>query len=152
MSIFRNYDGRKAGGVNANAFPRVHPIPWVPSQQNVRTNPNIPTQPQRIQPHERGTWHPSSASGGGTLAPSMSSSSGCGCGGGGGVTGADAPTASEAATGHSFAGNAGKVAPRPLVTAPRLQPRTVGALRPTLRSGSSRVSLAPFISGRNAGR
>jgi hypothetical protein len=148
MSVFRNYDNTKSGDVNAQAFPRVYSHPWIPSQQNVRSNPNIPSQPQRVQPHERGAFHPTSASGGGTLAPAMSSG-GCGCGGNcNGSSQVEAPpTASEVATGHSFHGTSGKVAARPIMQ-PRPQQRTVGALRSGLRS-NARPTLTPFYGGRN---
>lgn len=154
MSVFRNYDPRKAGDVNANAFPNNYPQPWSPTQRNVRSNPNIPSQPQRVQPHERGTFYPTSASGGGTLAPSMSSA-GCGCGGGcGGSASADVappPTAADLATGHSFPGirtTGGPSAsaahhlmtpPRP-APVPRIQSRTTGALRPVPARGTVRMS------------
>lgn len=139
MSVFRNYNNQKAGQVNANALPRMYSHPWTPTQQNVRANPNIPSQPQRIQPHERGTFFPTSASAGGTLAPQMSTTgcSGCGCGGGAGTP---TVTASDAATSHSFPSTAAiKAAPRPVI--PRPQPRSTGALRSALRDSSS-VSLS----------
>jgi len=147
MSVFRNYNSQKAGNVNANAFPRVHPIPWVPTQRNVRTNPNIPSQPQRIQPNERGTFYPTSASNGGTLAPQMSSA-GCGCGGGcSGVADSNIPpTASDIATSHSFpvvqsvgVGTSHKSTAPPV---PRVQPRTTGAIRGTARVGTIRQSVS----------
>lgn len=163
MSVFRNYDPRKAGGVNANAFPRVHPIPWTPTQRNVRSNPNIPSQPQRVQPHERGTFYPTSASAGGTLAasPSLSdTASGCGggCGGcGGGVAAArvsDMPTAVDNATSHSLpapaVGAHSNMLPTPIKSpieagfiTPRVQSRTTGALRPVPRTGTVRLSTTP---------
>lgn len=106
MSLYRNYDSRAAGGVVKNAFPNVHPVPWTPTQRNVRANPNIPSQPQRVQPQERGTYFPTSASGGGTLAVAMSS----GCSSCGGCSGCgqsmaspdSGMTASSIATQHSF--------------------------------------------------
>jgi hypothetical protein len=168
MSVFRNYDPRKAGDVNANAFPNNYPQSWTPTQRNVRTNPNIPSQPQRIQPHERGTFYPTSASGGGTLAPSMSSA-GCGCGGGcGGPAGADVtppPTAVDIATGHSFpgirlsggasTGTKTNMTPRPT---PRVQSRATGALRTvpsraTVRMSGTAVRLTAggTMGGRRAG-
>jgi hypothetical protein len=144
MSVFRNYNPKQAGGVNANAFPRVHPIPWVPSQQNVRANPNIPSQPQRIGPYERGTWHASSASASGTLAPQMSAGcSGCGCGGGGATP---TLTASDHATGHTFPSSASTKAPARVII-PRPQPRGVGSLRPSLPSSADSVNLS---TGRNS--
>lgn len=137
MSVFRNYNNKQAGGVNANAFPRVHPIPWFPTQRNIRANPSIPSQPQRIQPHERGTFFPTSASGSGTLAPS--SADGCSCGGdcGGGSTGADIPSASELLTRSTFSGTLSTSAPKIM----RPQPRIVGALRPSIRAGSPPLNL-----------
>lgn len=149
MSVFRNYNKNQAGGVNANAFPRVHPISWTPSQQNIRANPNIPSQPQRVGPYERGTWHDSSASGTGTLAPQTSTTgcSGCGCGGG-----AATPTASDNATGHAFQGNKGKVADRHVLPQPRVPARTTGTIRSGIQSNNRKVALSPFISGRNSGR
>ena len=150
MSVFRNYDPKQAGDVNANAFPRVHPIPWTPTQRNVRANHDIPSQPQRIQPTERGTFYPTSASGGGTLAPQMGSN-GCGCGGGcGGSAGADIalpPTAAEIATGHALPGirPGGSMAAKshhvmtPTPT-PRVQSRMTGALRPVPATGTVRMS------------
>jgi hypothetical protein len=134
MSVFRNYDQRKAGGVNANAFPNVHVYPWVPSQRSIRSNPNIPSQPQRIQPHERGTFFPTSATAGGTLAPAMSSCSGCaGCSGGcAGAVVPDIPvTASAIATEPTNVG--------PVV--PRAQQRGVGALRPGLARPAGSLSV-----------
>lgn len=160
MSVFRNYSTQSSGGVNNNAFPRVHPIAWTPTQQNVRANPNIPSQPQRVQPQERGTFFGTSASGGGTLAPQMSAGcSGCGCGGGGATP---TPTASDIATGHSFPSSSGKIKapPRPLI--PRPMPRDVGALRPAIRTSgqtegtvnlsAGRSSRVTFMAGRNIGR
>lgn len=128
MGVFRNYNSQQAGGVNANAFPRVHPIPWTPTQRNVRANPNIPSQPQRIQPTERGAFFPTSASGGGTLAPAMSS----GCSSCGGCSGSgqsqaspdSGATASSIATQHSFPSN-------PIIARPA---RGTGMMR----SGTSR--------------
>ncbi len=104
MSVFRNYN--PSGAVVKNALPNVHPIPWTPTQRNVRANPGIPSQPQRIQPQERGASFPTSSSGGGTLAPAMSS----GCSSCGGCSGCGQSlaspdtgmTASEIATQHSF--------------------------------------------------
>lgn len=147
MSVFRNYDPRKAGGVNANAFPNNYTQPWTPTQRNVRSNPNIPSQPQRVQPHERGTFYPTSASGGGTLAPAMSSA-GCGCGGGcNGSAGASvSETAVDIATGHSFPGiRPGGPAPmsnhtRMTPPVPRVASRTTGALRPVPARGTVRMS------------
>lgn len=105
MSVFRNYNPRSAGGVNNNAFPRVISQPWIPTQRNIRANPNIPSQPQRIQPNERGTFYPTSADNSGTLAPSMGSGT-CGCAGcnGNGVQNMSAPppTASQMATGATL--------------------------------------------------
>lgn len=101
MSVFRNYNSRMAGGVNANAFPRVISQPWIPTQRNIRANPNIPSQPQRIQPNERGTFFPTSADSGGTLSPSMSGGCvGCGgsCGNGSQQMSVTPPTATELAT------------------------------------------------------
>lgn len=144
MSVFRNYNPNKAGDVNANAFPRVHPIPWEPTQRNVRSNPNIPSQPQRIQPHERGTFFGTSASSGGTLAPAMSSCSGCaGCSGGcGGGSAQVDVTASSIATGHALPGaQAASNMRRPV---PRVQARGTGALRSGLRSSGVTSRLAPF--------
>jgi hypothetical protein len=123
MAVFQNYDPKKAGGVNANAFPNVHVYPWISTQQNVRANPNIASQPQRISPTERGATFPTSASGGGSLAPSYpvtvptlapnsgGSKGGCGCGGGCGKSMASgaSPTASQLATGHGFHGQSGKM-------------------------------------------
>lgn len=130
MSVFRNYSSQQAGGVNANAFPRVHPIPWTPTQRNVRANPGIPSQPQRIQPTERGTFFPTSASGSGTLAPAMSSGcSSCGGCSGCGQSGASpngGPTPSSIATAPSFPSK-----PTPIVARPS---RGTGMLR----SGTSR--------------
>jgi len=139
MSVFRNYDSKSAGGVNANAFPRVHPIPWYPTQRNIRANPGIPTQPQRIQPHERGTFFPTSATGGGTLAPAMASACGCegGCGGGNGIGNADAPDASTLLTRSTFSGTLSTSAPKVM----RPQGRVIGALRPSLPSGSRALNL-----------
>jgi hypothetical protein len=107
MSVFRNYNSKPAGGVLRNALPMVTPIPWTPSQRNIRANPNIPTQPQRITPTERGTYFPTSASGGGTLAAAMSS----GCSSCGGCSGCGQSmasptgpgmTAAELSTQHAF--------------------------------------------------
>lgn len=123
MSVFRNYNSQKAGKVLSNAFPRVYPLPWIPNSRNVLANPNIPSQPQRIQPHERGTFFPTSASNGGTLAPSMSSG-GCGCGGG---CGSATVSASRIATQHAFPS-----APNSSLSHPRTLPRNVGAIRPKL--------------------
>lgn len=125
MSVFRNYNTHKSGNVNANAHPNVYVYPWVPSQRNVRANPGIPSQPQRVQPHERGTFFPTSASDGGTLAPSMSSCAGCaGCSGGGCGNSDPTTTAAAIATQHSLPANAAmRATPRPLP----------GALRPSLR-------------------
>ena len=148
MSVFRNYNPHKAGDVNANAFPRVYPLPWEPTQRNVRSNPNIPSQPQRVQPHERGTFFGTSASSGGTLAPVMSSCGGCGCGGGcGSPSSSPAPTSSEIVTGHSLPG---ALAVR---SQNRAHPRTTGAIRsgPPRASGKLRsMRLAPggFLGGR----
>ena len=156
MSVFRNYDPRKAGDVNANAFPNNYPQSWTPTQRNVRSNPNIPSQPQRVQPHERGTFYPTSASGGGTLAPAMSSA-GCGCGGSEGCNGkgsatadiAPPQTAADIATGHSFpgirlsggasTGTHTRMAPQPHPV-PRVQSRSTGALRPVPARGTVRMS------------
>lgn len=142
MSVFSNYDNKEAGGVISQAFPNQHVQAWIPTQQNVRANPNIPSQPQRIQPQERGNYFPSSASGGGTLAPQMSSG-GCGCGGpcnGSGTV--DAPkTPSQIATAHSFHGTSGKVQ----TAAPRLQPRAVGAIRPGLPRSQANRSMSGAI-------
>ena len=147
MSVFRNYNSQKAGNVNANAFPRVHPIPWVPTQNNVRANPNIPSQPQRIQPHERGTFFATSASGGGTLAPAMSSGcSGCGgCSGNGSSnTDVNPPTASEIATSSAQPTNNIRKS-----IAPRLQARTVGSLRPAPRAmNRTNMMQTSFLGGR----
>jgi len=132
MSVFRNYDPKQAGKVNAQAHPNVHVYPWIPTQRNVRSNPNIPSQPQRVGPQERGTFFPTSASAGGTLAPVMSSCAGCaGCSGGcgGGMT-PSLPTASDMATSHSL----------PASNKMRLMPRMTGAIR----SG-------PRVSGRVTG-
>jgi hypothetical protein len=139
MGVFTNYDSRRAGGVNANAFPNVYPYPAVTTQQNVRANPNIPSQPQRISPTERGAWFPTSASGGGSLAPNPSlgqASGGCGCGGscGGGIgTGAspNPPTASQLATGHAFHGMKGKTAPGEQSGGVIPRAASVGFIRPT---------------------
>ena len=150
MSVFRNYDPRKAGDVNANAFPNNYPQSWTPTQRNVRSNPNIPSQPQRIQPHERGTFYPTSASGGGTLAPSMSST-GCGCGGGCNGAESSPQTAADMSTGHSFPGirlsggggtgtHKQTGVPRTPVPTPRVQARTTGALRPVPARGTVRMS------------
>lgn len=106
MSVFRNYDPKAKGKVIKQAFPMVTPIPWVPTQRNIRANPNIPSQPQRIQPQERGTYFPGSSNGGGTLAVSMSS----GCSSLGGCSGCGqsmaspdtAPTPSSVSTMHAF--------------------------------------------------
>lgn len=163
MSVFRNYNPQQSGGVNANAFPRVHPIPWTPTQRNVRSNPNIPSQPQRVQPHERGTFFPTSASGGGTLAPQMSS--GCGCSGGGcnGSAQADIPTAVDNATSHMLPSRASEsvkavIPPKSqLIATPRVQSRMTGAIRAvpavgTVRNSPRRVSLsAGTYNGRRAG-
>lgn len=172
MSVFRNYDPRKAGDVNANAFPNNYPQAWTPTQRNVRSNPNIPSQPQRVQPHERGTFYPTSASGGGTLAPQMSSA-GCGCGGGcGGGANADvAPpmTAADIATGHSFPGirlsggggtgtHKATGIPRKPAPVPRVASRSTGAIRPVPTRGTVRMSGTPvrltaggMMGGRRAG-
>jgi hypothetical protein len=147
MSVFRNYDKQQAGGVNANAFPRVYSHPWIPSQRNVRSNPNIPSQPQRIQPQERGTWHPSSASGGGSLAAQMSSGCGscggcAGCGQAGAMINDKPPTASEMNTGHTFPTGNVNVA-RGIIARPA--PRSTGIVRPapvtrgTLSLGSNQA-------------
>lgn len=147
MSVFRNYNSRQAGGVNANAFPRVHSIPWVPTQNNVRTNPNIPSQPQRIQPHERGTFFPTSASSSGTLAPQMSS--GCAGGCSGCASGcSQAETAVDVATAHGFPTTTA-VVKGTMKAAPRPAPRTVGALRSGIRPGTKRRSMSqPMFGGR----
>jgi hypothetical protein len=140
MSVHRNWDNRKAGGVLQNAHPQVHPFAWQPTQRNVRANPNIPSQPQRIQPHERGTFFPTSATAGGTLAPQMSSGGCAGCGGCNGSAAVDAPpTASELATSHNLPSKQETTSMRPVpvkrvaangqTTAIRPQPRSVGALR-----------------------
>lgn len=129
MSVFRNYNPKAAGDVVKNAFPMVTPIPWTPTSRNVRANPQIPSQPQRIQPTERGSFFPGSSNGGGTLAPAMSS----GCGSCGGCSGCgqslaspdSGPTPSDIATGPSFPTT------QPIVTAPprRTQIRATGTLR-----------------------
>lgn len=151
MAVFRNYNPNKAGDVNAQAFPRVGVIPWTPTQRNIRANPNIPSQPQRIQPQERGTTFPTSASGGGTLSPVMSSGcTGCGisCSGCAGSTPITATpfgpggvpprdplmgTASGVSTGHAFPQT--KI---PFTTGPILQRNSRGTGR--LRSGTSAPS------------
>jgi hypothetical protein len=153
MGVFQNYDGRKAGGVNANAFPNVFPYPAVTTQQNVRANPNIVSQPQRISPTEKGATFPTSASGGGSLSssypvgsPTMAPNSGngvgggCGCGGScGGAIGRGA-TASQLATGHSFHGMKGKSAPGQQHHGVTASPRIggAGALRATANRTVSR--------------
>lgn len=125
MSVFGNYNSSQAGGVNANAFPRVHPIPWTPTQRNVRANPGIPSQPQRIQPHERGTFFPTSASSDGTLAPQTAPGGGCGCGGG--CSQSDpTPTASSVLTGHSFPFKGTSISADGVS---KMQSRSVGAVR-----------------------
>jgi hypothetical protein len=129
MSVFRNYDPKQSGKVNAQAHPNVHVYPWIPTQRNVRSNPNIPSQPQRVGPQERGTFFPTSATAGGTLAPSMSSCAGCaGCSGCGGSM-LPTPTASDMATDHSL----------PASSKMRLMPRVTGSLRAGPRV-SSRAS------------
>jgi hypothetical protein len=146
MSVFRNYNGQQAGGVNANAFPKVYSHPWQPTQRNVRANPNIPSQPQRIQPQERGANFPTSASGGGTLAPQMSS--GCaGCGGcnSNGTSQVDVPTASDVSTSHAFP-TTGDLRRPP--TSPRLQGRMTGAMRPGLKTGSTTGPRLSLLGGR----
>lgn len=153
MSIYRNWDNRKAGGVLQNAHPKVHPFAWQATQRNVRENPQIPSQPQRIQPHERGTFYPTSASAGGTLAPSMSS--GCvGCDGCNGNGMATVPTASDIAASHSLPTHDSMKITMSVVpikpaapVAPRLLPRAVGALRPAMRSNSFSTG-KPSIIGR----
>lgn len=144
MSVFKNYNPKQAGGVNANAFPNSHPIGWIPNQRNVRANPNIPSQPQRIQPQERGAPFPTSSSDGGTLSPSMSSGSGCG----GGCCGKSQAsiTTSMLATTPSLPVSHGTIA----TAAPRVQARGVGAIRPGPRGISSR--LAARMQGGLAGR
>lgn len=145
MSVFRNYNSNQAGGVNANAFPRVHSIPWQPTQRNVRSNPNIPSQPQRIQPQERGTFFPTSASDGGTLAPSMSSSASVGCGGGGSC--ASCPSTPL----HTNPSATGTASSFPVSAKIRAQPRGVGALRPTPRSNATPITAGPMIRRNFAG-
>lgn len=159
MSVFRNFDNRKAGGVLQNAHPQVHPFAWQPIQRNVRSNPNIPSQPQRIQPHERGTFYPTSASGGGTLAPSMSSGcAGCnGCAGNGpqtnGMTPPDVPmpSAAELSTGHAFPSSS-MVRGTMSVTPIRPRPRITGGVRVASRisksQGGARPMMMPFFGGR----
>lgn len=173
MSVFNNYDPHKAGDVNANALPQVHPKPWTPTQRNIRANPNIPSQPQRIQPHERGTFFNTSATGSGTLAPQMSS--GCsGCGGGCGNGIPQVPTASQLATGNtqpsstnglhpgaSGLRNQMKPAPAKAVATPRVPSRATGTIaRPknpvgtasrgpmNARAGSVRMMPMAFLGGR----
>lgn len=129
MSVFRNYNSQKAGDINANAFPRMHPIPWTPTQRNIRANPNIPSQPQRIQPNERGTFFPTSSSGGGTLAPAMSS----GCSSCGGCSGC----------GQSGASLDAGASPSSIATAPSFPSNVPIVARPSrgtgmMRSGTSR--------------
>lgn len=136
MSVFRNYNSNQAGGVNANALPRVYPLPWEPTQRNVRANPNIPSQPQRIQPHERGTFFGTSASGDGTLAPAMASSgSGCGCGGAQNAPVSPTATPSTIATSSSFPVSHGTIAK----SVPRPQLRVTGAIRALPRSNAAPV-------------
>lgn len=152
MSVFRNYNSKQAGDVNANAHPNVHSYPWIPSQRNVRDNPGIRSQPQRIQPHERGTFFPTSASAGGTLAPSMASGT-CGCGGacgnGSQNLSSTPPTPSEMATTHALpGGNVHGTVARPVMGL-RPQPRTTGALRSGLRPGGKPALMAmPYLGGR----
>lgn len=145
MSVFRNYNPHKAGDVNANAFPRVHPIPWEPTQRNIRSNPNVPSQPQRVQPHERGTFFGTSASAGGTLAPSMGSCTGCGGCSDCGSAVADVPsepTAAQLATGHALPGShiARPIAPY------HYGQRAIGAIRSKLPKavGRSNLRLSPM--------
>jgi hypothetical protein len=114
MSVFRNYNSKPVGDVLRNALPMVTPVPWTPSQRNVRANPNIPTQPQRITPTERGTYFPTSASGGGTLAAAMSSGcsscGGCsGCGQSMASPSSTTMSASDISTQHSFPSSNGSV-------------------------------------------
>lgn len=114
MSVFRNYNSKPAGKVLNNAFPMVTTIPWTPIQRNIRANPQIPSQPQRIQPSERGSYFPGSSNGGGTLAPAMSS--GCSsCGGCSGCGQSQATpdataTPSSIATAPSFPSSSGSPA------------------------------------------
>jgi hypothetical protein len=158
MSVFQNYStkrgGGKGGGVNANAFPNSHTYPAVTTQQNVRANPNIPSQPQRISPTEKGATFPTSASGGGSLSPSypvtaptlapnsggpgIGGGCGCGAGCGGGIGRGANPTASQLATGHSFHGFKGKSAPggQSVGQVPRFG--SVGGIRPTANRTISR--------------
>lgn len=130
MSVFRNYNSKPAGDVVKNAFPKVHSIPWTPTQRNIRSNPNIPSQPQRIQPTERGSFFPGSSNGGGTLAPAMSS----GCSSCGGCSGCGQSMASPDAT----------ATPSTIATAPSF-PSTppVVVVRPARGTGMLRTSRVP---------
>lgn len=170
MSVFRNYDPNKSGGVNAQAFPRVGVIPWTPTQRNIRANPNIPSQPQRITPTERGATFPGSSNGGGTLSPIMSSGcTGCGlsCSGCSGASptlpggfgvgpGNFRPVAgspSDISTTHSFPGGGpgglkfttGPVLTRPSRGTGRLRTGTSKPKAGTISKGT--ITAAPFRGG-----
>jgi len=139
VSIFRNYNSKPAGDVVKNAFPRVHSIPWTPTQRNIRANPNIPSQPQRIQPSERGSFFPGSSNGGGTLAPAMSS----GCSSCGGCSGCGQSLASPLSPDAS-------ATPSTIATAPSFPSTPPIVARPArgtgmLRSGTSRPTAGTIV-------
>lgn len=131
MSVHKNFNPRFAGRIIQNAHPNVFPYHWEPTQRNVRANPNIPSQPQRIQPHERGTFYPTSASGGGTLAPQMSSSGACSaCSGAASATVASG-TATTIATAPSLPSTPNANASNMRRT-PGARPRATGTIRSSL--------------------
>lgn len=149
MSVFRNYNSQKAGNVNSNAFPNVYPYGWDPIQRNIRSNPNIPSQPQRVQPHERGTFFPTSATSGGTLAANISSDCGCGgsCSGGNNqVVTEHPPTASSKLTGNNYPGKVTSASTR-IMSPIKVQPRMTASLRGTFPGTIRGSRQAPKLMG-----